>query len=70
MLTATDPGGRPLLVYTAEARLQPLGTRFSVRREEDGRGTLLAVSSGMVAASLKNGGDSRVVRRLSGYGQA
>ena len=65
VLTTIDPGGRPLLVYTAEARLQPLGTRFSVRREEDGRGTLLAVSSGKVAASLKNGGDSRVVQAHS-----
>lgn len=65
ILTAPDPAGRPLVVFTAEARLQPLGTRFTVRREDDGRGTLLAVSSGQVAASLKSGGESRVVNAHS-----
>nr|WP_274610294.1 FecR domain-containing protein [Pseudomonas sp. TH32] len=61
ILTASDPARRPLLVYTAEARLQPLGTRFTVRREDDGRGTRVAVSSGRVAASLKAGGEALVV---------
>jgi len=61
ILTASDPAGRPLLVYTAEARLQPLGTRFTVRRENDGHGTLVSVSSGRVAARLKAGGEALVV---------
>ena len=65
VLTASDPAGRPLLVYTAEARLQPLGTRFTVRREDDGRGTLVAVSSGRVAARLKDGGEASVIQASS-----
>lgn len=65
VLTASDPAGRPLRVYTAEARLQPLGTRFCVRREDDGRGTLVAVSSGRVAASLKASGEVSVIQANS-----
>lgn len=61
LLTGSDPAGRPLLVYTGEARLQPLGTRFTVRRDNDTQGTLLAVSNGRVAAQLASGGDTQVV---------
>lgn len=32
--TAPDPAGRPFYVETAEGRLQPIGTRFSVRQLE------------------------------------
>lgn len=60
VLTAQDPAGRPLVVQTWDAELRPLGTRFTVRRDEDGGGTLLSVSSGRVAASLGNG-SARVV---------
>ena len=55
VLTGQDPAGRPLVVQTRDAELRPLGTRFTVRRDEDGGGTLLSVSSGRVAASLGSG---------------
>ncbi|MDD1017236.1 FecR domain-containing protein [Pseudomonas rubra] len=51
ILSSQDTAGRPLRVYTAEARLHPLGTRFMVRSDNNGSGTLLAVSSGQVAAT-------------------
>lgn len=60
VLTGQDPAGRPLVVQTRDAELRPLGTRFTVRRDEDGGGTLLSVSSGRVAASLGSG-SARVV---------
>lgn len=44
--TAQDPAGRPLLVETAEGRVRPLGTRFSVRQFEDE--TQVAVFEGAV----------------------
>ncbi|OWP50878.1 FecR domain-containing protein [Pseudomonas nitroreducens] len=61
ILTARDAAGRPLRVISEDAILQPLGTRFRVRRENDGRGTLLAVSQGRVAARAMTGGEGRVV---------
>lgn len=61
ILTGRDLAGRPLRVYTAEARLQPLGTRFTVRRDNAGHGTWLSVSNGQVAATLASGGESLVV---------
>ncbi|MBD9578353.1 FecR domain-containing protein [Pseudomonas sp. PDM23] len=61
ILTARDSAGRPLRVVSGDAVLQPLGTRFRVRREHDGRGTLLAVTQGRVAASSLAGGEARVI---------
>ncbi|MDN6859248.1 FecR domain-containing protein [Pseudomonas sp. CAN2814] len=61
ILTASDGAGRPFRVISGDALLRPLGTRFRVRREEDGRGTLLAVSQGRVAASSLAGGEARVI---------
>jgi transmembrane sensor len=61
ILTAQDAAGRPFRVVSEDAILRPLGTRFRVRRENDGRGTLLAVSQGRVAASALAGGEARVI---------
>lgn len=52
ILTGSDSARRPLLVQTRDALLRPLGTRFTVRCDEVGSGTLLSVSSGRVAASM------------------
>lgn len=52
ILTGSDSARRPLLVQTRDALLRPLGTRFTVRCDEAGSGTLLSVSSGRVAASM------------------
>ena len=54
----TDP--RPLLVRTDDGRLRPLGTRFLVRRED--QGTRLEVLQSSVAAMPRNSGDERVVQ--------
>ncbi|MBB4866702.1 transmembrane sensor [Pseudomonas nitritireducens] len=61
ILTASDRLGRPMRVISGDALLQPLGTRFRVRRQDDGRGTLLAVTQGRVAASSLSGGAAKVV---------
>jgi transmembrane sensor len=53
-----DP--RPLLVRTDDGRLRPLGTRFLVRREN--QGTRLEVLQDSVAAMPLNSGDERVLR--------
>lgn len=53
-----DP--RPLLVRTEDDRLRPLGTRFLVRREDDG--TRLEVLQASVAAMPLNSGDEQVLR--------
>ncbi|MFV3289072.1 FecR domain-containing protein [Pseudomonas sp. NY11955] len=59
--TGHDPLGRPLQVHTHEALMQPLGTRFTVRCGEGCVGTLLSVSSGRVAATLRGGHGQQVV---------
>jgi transmembrane sensor len=51
---------RPLLVRTDDGRLRPLGTRFLVRREDDG--TRLEVLQASVAAMPLNSGDEQVLR--------
>lgn len=61
ILTAADPGGRPFMVLTEQARLQPLGTRFNVR-QLDGE-TLLSVSSGSVAATARSGAGERIIEQ-------
>lgn len=61
ILTATDPAGRPFQVVSDDAWLQPLGTHFRVRRDNDNRGTLLAVTQGRVAASPRSGAQRRVI---------
>ncbi|WP_444436522.1 FecR domain-containing protein [Pseudomonas sp. A6] len=61
ILTASDAAGRPFRVISQEAVLQPLGTRFRVRRENDGQGTFLAVTQGRVAASSLAGGAPTVI---------
>lgn len=53
-----DP--RPLLVRTDDGRLRPLGTRFLVRRED--QGTRLEVLQSSVAAMPHNSGDEQVLR--------
>lgn len=75
ILTGQDTTGRPLRVYTAEARLRPLGTRFMVRSESNGHGTLLAVSSGQVAATSSTDGVEKVIHsgqqtRIDSFGIA
>ncbi len=62
VLTGDDPQGRPLRVQTHDANLRPLGTRFTVRCDDNGSGTLLSVSSGRVAASLRHGSGERIVQ--------
>lgn len=52
-----DP--RPLLVRTDDGRLRPLGTRFLVRREDNG--TRLEVLQSSVAAMPHNSGDEQVL---------
>ncbi|MFF7063838.1 FecR domain-containing protein [Pseudomonas sp. NPDC008258] len=59
--TGHDPLRRPLLVQTAEAVMRPLGTRFTVRCGDDCPGTLLSVSSGRVAATLRSGLGQRII---------
>lgn len=61
VLTGKDPAQRPLLVSTPDAVLRPLGTRFTVRCGEEGSGTRLSVSSGRVAATLRNRPGEQVV---------
>lgn len=48
--TAADTAGRPFRVEVAEGRVQPLGTRFLVRRDAPGS-TLVAVQESAVAIS-------------------
>lgn len=61
VLTGSDPAGRPLRVQTADADLRPLGTRFTVRCGDGCVGTQVSVSSGRVAATLRNGAAAHVV---------
>ncbi|MCY1303382.1 Protein FecR [compost metagenome] len=53
-----DP--RPFIVETDQGHLQPLGTRFLVRRE--GEATRLIVLESAVAAAPRNSGAERVIR--------
>lgn len=61
ILTARDAQDRPFMVLTEQARLRPLGTRFSVR-QEDGQ-TLLSVSHGRVVATARSGAGERIVEQ-------
>lgn len=61
ILTGSDPAQRPMVVQTQDALLRPLGTRFTVRHDDAGSGTLLSVSSGRVAASVPGGAQEQVV---------
>lgn len=61
ILTARDAQDRPFMVLTEQARLRPLGTRFSVR-QDDGE-TLLSVSQGRVAATARSGAGERIVEQ-------
>ncbi|EJT85316.1 Fe2+-dicitrate sensor, membrane protein [Pseudomonas putida S11] len=61
VLTGHDPLGRPLQVQTDDALMRPLGTRFTVRCGDGCPGTLLSVSSGRVAATLRRGRGQRVI---------
>lgn len=61
ILTARDAQDRPFMVLTEQARLRPLGTRFSVR-QGDGE-TLLSVSQGRVAATARSGAGERIVEQ-------
>jgi len=65
ILTGSDPAQRPMLVQTHDALLRPLGTRFTVRCDEAGSGTLLSVSSGRVAASIPGNAAEQIVE--AGY---
>lgn len=62
VLGGQDPTGRPLLVQTADARLRPLDSRFSLRCGDGCVGTLLSVSSGQVAAAPRPDGDERIIQ--------
>ncbi|MCB5184806.1 FecR domain-containing protein [Methylobacillus gramineus] len=46
--TAKDPAMRPLIVSTEDGSLKPVGTRFSVRRDESDKVTRLIVTAGAV----------------------
>ncbi|CAM3749247.1 Protein FecR [Pseudomonas reidholzensis] len=61
VLTAADSARRPLLVQTTDADLRPLGTRFTVRCGDGCVGTRVSVSSGRVAARLRQGPAAHVV---------
>lgn len=61
ILTASDAQDRPFMLITEQARLRPLGTRFSVR-QGDGE-TLLSVSQGRVAATARSGAGERIVEQ-------
>ncbi|MHC6223601.1 FecR domain-containing protein [Pseudomonas sp. X10] len=50
---------RPFLVRTEDGHLRPMGTRFLVKREEDG--TRLEVLQSAVAAQPRNSGDEQVL---------
>jgi len=65
ILTGTDPAQRPMRVQTHDALLRPLGTRFTVRCDQAGSGTLLSVSSGRVAASVPGNPTEQIVE--AGY---
>lgn len=65
ILTARDPAQRPMLVQTHDALLRPLGTRFTVRCDETGSGTLLSVSCGRVAASMPGNSAPQIIE--AGY---
>ncbi|WP_044874266.1 FecR family protein [Pseudomonas sp. LFM046] len=61
ILVQTGHGdSRPFIVETEQGRLQPLGTRFLVRR--DGETTRLIVLESAVAAQPRNGSAERVIR--------
>jgi transmembrane sensor len=69
--TASDPTGRPFAVHTREGSLEPLGTRFTVRRDEavadgDVAETRLAVSEGAVAVRPAARADVAPVRVSAG----
>lgn len=52
--TAHDPIGRPFLLTTRDGTLTPLGTRFTVRRDDASRSTRLAVLAGQVDVYPRN----------------
>lgn len=54
VVTAADAAGRPLWVETRDARLTPVGTRFTVRQSD--AQTWLAVREGAVDIRLANAG--------------
>lgn len=58
--TASDPLRRPFYVETAQGRMRALGTRFSVRRDDEAAQTTLAVYEGAVEVRAF-GGASAVV---------
>lgn len=59
--TAADPAGRPFIVTTVDGSLQPIGTRFGVRRFEDETTTRLYVTEGAVEVRPR---DSAAARRV------
>lgn len=62
--TASDPLHRPFLVQTDTARMQALGTRFTVRRLDDGAGlTRLAVQQDAVQMQAANSGAAPALAR-------
>ncbi len=66
ILINTGNDSRPFVVETAQGRLRPLGTRFSVR-EQDGR-TQLNVYEGRVQAACGDSGQTRIVPAGQGVG--
>jgi len=65
ILTGSDSAQRPMRVQTRDAVLRPLGTRFTVRSDDAGSGTLLSVSSGRVATSIPGNPAEQIVE--AGY---
>ncbi len=64
--TATDAAGRPFVVVTTDGSLQPVGTRFTVRRYNDESMTRLDVSEG--AVDVRPNGSSEMQRVIAGQG--
>lgn len=65
LVTAPDPAGRPLWVESRDARLVPVGTRFSVQQQAGD--TRLGVREGAVDVHLSGGGPPI---RIAAGGQA
>lgn len=65
--TAPDPSGRPFEVRTVDGALVPLGTRFTVRRDDEWPGqagsTLLGVEAGVVEVRVAGAAPLRVQAR-------
>lgn len=58
--TASDPLQRPFYVETAQGRMQALGTRFTVRLDDDDAQTTLAVYEGAVGVRTLSGANAVV----------